>query len=160
MVPLRRLLEGARRLVRRSAVEAAPWGVKSVKGSCHNFCTASSKDITYKELKNLLNSKKIILIDVRGAQEILEHGKIPGSVNIPLAEVDEALQMDPEDFKDKYKEAKPLKSDRVVFSCLAGLRSKKALGTAISLGFDSAQHYPGGWKEWKEYEFPDRKQGK
>lgn len=134
--------------------------LKSAKGGCHKFCTALSRDVTYEELKKLLNSKKIILIDVRGEQEILEHGKIPGSVNIPLPEVDEALQMDPEDFKKKYKEAKPFKSDRVVFSCLAGTRSKKALGTAMSLGFSSAQHYPGGWKEWNEYECSERKQEK
>lgn len=77
-----------------------------------------------------------------------------------MAEVGVALQMDPEDFKEKYSEVKPLKSDRVVFSCLAGVRNRKALGTAISLGFNSAQHYPGGWKEWKEYEFTERKQEK
>ncbi|XP_040839041.1 thiosulfate sulfurtransferase/rhodanese-like domain-containing protein 3 isoform X4 [Ochotona curzoniae] len=62
--------------------------LKSTRGSCHNFCTAASKYLTYKELKNLLNSKNIMLIDVREPWEILEYGKIPGSVNIPLDELD------------------------------------------------------------------------
>ncbi|ELV09697.1 Heat shock protein 67B2 [Tupaia chinensis] len=107
----------------------------------------------------MLNSKKIMLIDVRETWEILEYGKIPGSVNIPLDEVGEALQMNPRDFKEKYSEAKPSKSDSLVFSCLAGVRSKKALDTALSLGFKSAQHYAGGWKEWVTYEFSEKKQG-
>lgn len=133
-------------------------GLKTIKGSCHNFCTVVSKDVTYKELKSLLNSKNIMLIDVRETWEIREYGKIPGSVNIPLDEVGEALQMNPRDFKEKYNEVKPSKSDNLVFSCLAGVRSKKALDTAISLGFNSAQHYAGGWKEWESYEFT-KKQG-
>ncbi|XP_025858705.1 thiosulfate sulfurtransferase/rhodanese-like domain-containing protein 3 [Vulpes vulpes] len=150
------LLGGARRAVLRSA-EAALWGLKSIKGSCHNFCTAIFKDVTYKELKNLLNSKKIMLIDVRETWEIVKYGKIPGSVNIPLGEVGEALQMNPKDFKEKYNEVKPSKSDSLVFSCLAGVRSKKALDTAISLGFNSAQHYAGGWNEWATHEFSEKK---
>ncbi|GAB5571746.1 3-mercaptopyruvate sulfurtransferase isoform X1 [Prionailurus iriomotensis] len=111
--------------------------LKSIKGSCHNFCTAVFKDVTYKELKSLLNSRQITLIDVRERWEIVEYGKIPGSVNIPLDEVGEALQMNPKDFKEKYNEVKPSKSDSLVFSCLAGVRSKKAVDTAVSLGFNS-----------------------
>ncbi|XP_045698729.1 thiosulfate sulfurtransferase/rhodanese-like domain-containing protein 3 isoform X2 [Phyllostomus hastatus] len=133
---LQKLLFGSARRVILGSAEAALWGLNSIKGNCHNFCTAIFKDVTYKELKNLLNSKKIMLIDVRETWEI-ECGKIPGSVNIPLGEVGEALQMHPEDFKEKYNEVKPSKSDSLVFSCLAGVRSKKALDTAVSLGFNS-----------------------
>ena len=123
-----------------------------------NFCTTICEDVTYKELKNLLKSKKIMLIDVREPWEIHESGKIPGSVNIPLDDVGEALQMNPKDFKEKYKEVKPSKSDSLVFSCLAGVRSKKAMVTAVSLGFNSAQHFAGGWKEWATYELSEKKQ--
>ncbi|XP_016075709.1 PREDICTED: thiosulfate sulfurtransferase/rhodanese-like domain-containing protein 3 isoform X2 [Miniopterus natalensis] len=131
----RLLLPSARRAVFGPA-EAALWGLNSVKENCHNFCTAVLKAVTYKELKNLLNSKKIMLIDVRETWEVREHGKIPRSVNIPLGEVGEALQMNPEDFKEKYDEVKPSKSDSLVFSCSAGVRSKKALSKALSLGFN------------------------
>ncbi|XP_048209740.1 thiosulfate sulfurtransferase/rhodanese-like domain-containing protein 3 [Perognathus longimembris pacificus] len=142
----------------RAAVTAF-CGLKSIQRSCHNFCTAVPKHITYKELKNLLTSKNIMLIDVRETWEIVQHGKIPGSINIPLNEVGQALQMSPRDFKEKYHQVKPCKSDSIVFSCLAGVRSKKAMDTAILLGFSSAQHYAGGWKEWVMYEFPEKKQG-
>ncbi|KAK1338161.1 hypothetical protein QTO34_001273, partial [Cnephaeus nilssonii] len=136
-MPLHRLLLGSARRAIFGSADTALWGLNSIKGNCHNFCTAVYKDVTYKELKNLLNSKKIMLIDVRNKWEILEYGKIPGSVNIPLNEVGEALQMNPEDFKEKYNEIKPSKSDSLMFSCVAGVRSKKALDTALALGFTS-----------------------
>ncbi|XP_059111677.1 thiosulfate sulfurtransferase/rhodanese-like domain-containing protein 3 [Peromyscus eremicus] len=151
-----RVLGTSRRAALGSA-EAALGGLKSIWGSSRPHCSALSKDVTYRELKTLLNSKNIMLIDVRDTWEIIEHGKIPGSINIPLGEVGEALQMNPKDFKEKYHEVKPSKSDSLVFSCFAGIRSKKAMDTAISLGFNSAQHYAGGWKEWVTYEISEKK---
>uniref|UniRef100_A0A803ST45 Rhodanese domain-containing protein n=1 Tax=Anolis carolinensis TaxID=28377 RepID=A0A803ST45_ANOCA len=101
---------------------------------CH-FCTADNHNISYKELKELLDSKAISLIDVREKWEIGKYGDIPGSICIPLGEIAEALQMDPEHFKEKYSQDMPSKSDHLVFSCLAGVRSKQALAAAKSLGF-------------------------
>ncbi|XP_043855788.1 thiosulfate sulfurtransferase/rhodanese-like domain-containing protein 3 [Dromiciops gliroides] len=137
---------------------AAAWReFRSSEEGHHHFCTAASQDVTYKELKNLLHSKSSLLIDVREPWEVLEYGKIPGFLNIPLDEIDQALQMNSEDFKKKYNQDMPSKSDSLVFSCLAGVRSKKALNTALSLGYESARHYPGGWKEWESYEYPEKK---
>ncbi|XP_007484424.1 thiosulfate sulfurtransferase/rhodanese-like domain-containing protein 3 [Monodelphis domestica] len=132
--------------------------LRSSKGGHHHFCTTASQSLTYEELKKLLHSKSILLIDVRDAWEILEYGKIPGSLNIPLDEIGQALQMDSEDFKEKYQQEMPSKSDNLVFSCLKGVRSKTALNTALSLGYKSVLHYPGGWKEWESYEYPEKKQ--
>ncbi|XP_063167818.1 thiosulfate sulfurtransferase/rhodanese-like domain-containing protein 3 [Candoia aspera] len=123
---------------------------------CH-FCTAEDHDVSYQQLKDLLESKAIWLIDVREKWEIAEHGKIPGSINIPVGEVVEALQMDPVDFKEKYNQDKPSNSDHVVFSCLAGVRSRQALAASKSLGFSRVQQYPGGFSEWLEYESSRKK---
>ncbi|KFV38903.1 Thiosulfate sulfurtransferase/rhodanese-like domain-containing protein 3, partial [Tyto alba] len=84
----------------------------------------------YRELKDLKKTN-VLHIDVRERWEVDRFGKIPASINIPL----EALQMDPMEFKEQYKQKMPSKSDPVVFSCLAGTRSKQALGFAMSLGF-------------------------
>ncbi|KAF7254535.1 Thiosulfate sulfurtransferase/rhodanese-like domain-containing protein 3 [Varanus komodoensis] len=118
---------------------------------CH-FCSAEDHNVSYRELRDLLESKAILLIDVRERWEINEYGKIPGSVNIPLGEVVEALQMDSVHFKEKYNQDMPSKSDHIVFSCLAGVRSKQALATAKSFGFCRAQQYGGGFQEWAEHE--------
>ncbi|XP_070589364.1 thiosulfate sulfurtransferase/rhodanese-like domain-containing protein 3 [Erythrolamprus reginae] len=127
------------------------------KNGRQSFCTAEDQNVSYQQLKDLLESKAIRLIDVREKWEIIEHGKIPGSIHIPLGEVMEALQMDTVNFKEKYNEEMPSKSDHVVFSCLAGVRSKQALDDAKSLGFSRAQHFPGGFSEWLEYESSKKK---
>ncbi|XP_032070718.1 thiosulfate sulfurtransferase/rhodanese-like domain-containing protein 3 [Thamnophis elegans] len=123
---------------------------------CH-FSTAEDHNVSYQQLKDLLKSKAIRLIDVREKWEIAEHGKIPGSIHIPLGEVLKALQMDSEHFKEKYDQDMPSKSDHVMFSCLAGVRSKQAIAVAKSLGFSRVQHFPGGYKEWLEHESSKKK---
>ncbi|NXN78889.1 TSTD3 protein, partial [Bombycilla garrulus] len=97
-------------------------------------CTAAEPQLSYRELKDLKRAS-VLHIDVRERWEIDKFGKIPESVNIPLGELVEALQMDPTDFKEQYNQKMPSKSDPVVFSCLAGKRSKQALAFAMSLGF-------------------------
>ncbi|KAH1172756.1 thiosulfate sulfurtransferase/rhodanese-like domain-containing protein 3 [Mauremys mutica] len=124
-----------------------------------NLDTAADCSLSYKELKGLLKSRTT-LIDVREKWEIGQFGKIPGSVNIPLGEVVEALQMNPKDFKERYNQDMPAKSDHLVFSCMAGVRSKKALDIAMSLGFSRVQHYAGGLEEWAKYESPEKKQSR
>ncbi|NXT25333.1 TSTD3 protein, partial [Syrrhaptes paradoxus] len=98
------------------------------------LCAGGAHSLSYQELKDLKKSN-VLHIDVRERWEIDRYGKIPASVNIPLGELVEALQMDPTKFKEQYNEKMPSKSDPVVFSCLSGKRSKQALGFATSLGF-------------------------
>ncbi|XP_053143682.1 thiosulfate sulfurtransferase/rhodanese-like domain-containing protein 3 isoform X2 [Hemicordylus capensis] len=108
------------------------------RASVCNFCTAEDHAVSYEELKDLLESRAILLIDVREKWEVKDYGKIPGSISIPLGEVVEALQMDPVHFKERYNQDMPSKSDHIVFSCMAGVRSKEALAAAKNLGF--SQH--------------------
>lgn len=109
-------------------------------------------DVTYKQLKQLLAGRTSAVIDVREPWELREYGFIPGSINVPLGQVKTALQLSSEEFKEKYGGEKPQLTDNVVFSCLAGMRSKQALDAAISLGYKDAQHYPGGWQDWADHE--------
>uniref|UniRef100_A0A674N4B5 Sulfurtransferase n=1 Tax=Takifugu rubripes TaxID=31033 RepID=A0A674N4B5_TAKRU len=111
-----------------------------------------STDVTYEQLKVLLAGQKSTVIDVREPWELREYGIIPGSINVPLGQVNTALQLGPEDFREKYGGEMPQQADKIVFSCLAGIRSKKALDQATSLGYKNVQHYPGGWQEWMKNE--------
>uniref|UniRef100_A0A8C8RWN1 Rhodanese domain-containing protein n=1 Tax=Pelusios castaneus TaxID=367368 RepID=A0A8C8RWN1_9SAUR len=133
----------------------APPGLRTVNVIFCNLGTAADYSVSYKELKDLLKSQ-ITHIDVREKWEIGEFGKIPGSINVPLGEIVEALQMNPKDFKERYNQDMPAKSDHLVFSCMAGVRSKKALDIAMSLGFSRVQHYVGGLEEWAKYEPPEK----
>lgn len=111
-----------------------------------------SADVSYDQLKQLLAGRTSVVIDVREPWELREYGFIPGSINVPLGQVNSALQLGPEEFKEKYGAEMPQLTDNIVFSCLAGIRSKKALDTATSLGYKDAQHYPGGWQDWMQQE--------
>lgn len=109
-------------------------------------------DVSYEELKQLLAARKSVVIDVREPWELREYGFIPGSINIPLGQVNTALQLPPEEFKEKFGGDMPQEKDHIVFTCLAGIRSKKALQAATSLGYNGVQHYPGGWQDWTKNE--------
>ncbi|NWI90405.1 TSTD3 protein, partial [Pitta sordida] len=99
-----------------------------------SLCAGGAPNLSYQELKDLKKTS-VLHIDVRERWEIERFGKIPESINIPLGELVEALQMDPTEFREQYHRKMPSKSDPVVFSCMAGTRSKQALGFAVSLGF-------------------------
>ncbi|XP_063299630.1 thiosulfate sulfurtransferase/rhodanese-like domain-containing protein 3 isoform X1 [Pelobates fuscus] len=120
------------------------------------FSTSVGKTIQYEELKNLVK-EGVIHIDVREPWEVKEYGVIKGSINIPIGELVAALQMSPGDFEEKYHQKLPDKSDTVVFSCLAGIRSKKALDVASSLGFNQTYNYGGGFQDWARHEPPQKK---
>ncbi|XP_052003303.1 thiosulfate sulfurtransferase/rhodanese-like domain-containing protein 3 [Xyrauchen texanus] len=123
-------------------------------GVLRNFSSSNqpSIDVCYEQLKKLLVSRSGVVIDVREPWELREYGNIPGSINVPLGQVNGALQLKPEEFKEKFGGEMPKHSQNIVFTCLAGIRSKTALDTAVSLGYINVQHYPGGWKDWSERE--------
>lgn len=111
-----------------------------------------SADVTYEQLKQLLASRKAVVVDVREPWELREYGFIPGSLNVPLGQVNTAFQLCPEEFKEKYGSEMPQQTDNIVFTCLAGVRAKKALDTADSLGYKNSQLYAGGWQDWVKNE--------
>ncbi|XP_016372250.1 thiosulfate sulfurtransferase/rhodanese-like domain-containing protein 3 isoform X2 [Sinocyclocheilus rhinocerous] len=120
--------------------------------SLRSFSSSSqpSVDVSYEQLKKLLLSESSVVIDVREPWELREYGNIQGSINVPLGQVNSALQLKPDEFKEKYGGDMPSQSQNIVFTCLAGVRSKTALETSVSLGYTKVQHYPGGWQEWAE----------
>ncbi|XP_043921027.1 thiosulfate sulfurtransferase/rhodanese-like domain-containing protein 3 [Protopterus annectens] len=122
------------------------------------FCTVPREIVSYEELKSLLSKKEITLIDVREQWELREYGRIPGSINVPVDQIEKALQMKPEIFREVYGAELPVKSDSIIFSCLAGVRSKRALDLAVNLGYVRAQHFPGGFEEWLKCEHPEKSQ--
>ncbi|XP_071326442.1 thiosulfate sulfurtransferase/rhodanese-like domain-containing protein 3 [Trachinotus anak] len=119
---------------------------------CSRFSTAPPTDVSYEQLKQLLAGRKAVVVDVREPWELREYGFIPGSINVPLGQVNTALQLGAEEFKEKYGGEMPEQTDNIVFTCLAGVRSKTALDTAASLGYKDVQHYPGGWQDWVKNE--------
>ncbi|TSN21195.1 Thiosulfate sulfurtransferase/rhodanese-like domain-containing protein 3 [Bagarius yarrelli] len=111
-------------------------GVKTESWT-QSFCTAKQPEgsVTYEQVKKLLVSGSAVVIDVREPWELREYGSMPGSINVPLGQVKTALQLKPEEFMEKYGGEMPSVGEHLVFSCLAGVRSQKALDEARTLGY-------------------------
>ncbi|XP_008324904.1 thiosulfate:glutathione sulfurtransferase isoform X2 [Cynoglossus semilaevis] len=117
------------------------------------MANAGNKEISYKDLKALLEkSKNLVLVDVRSQEEVAK-GSIPGFIHIPVATVQDAFKMQPEEFKAKYGVTKPsLDAPELVFFCQMGKRGGMATGKAHDLGYMNARNYSGGYQEWSEKE--------
>ncbi|KAK9975339.1 hypothetical protein ABG768_023391 [Culter alburnus] len=108
--------------------------------------------VTYEQLKDMMSAGSVQLFDVREPDE-LEAGFIPGAINIPLGDVEQALRLSPDQFRERYGVTKPHRDDSdFVLYCQRGIRSLTALETARALGYTRARHYAGGFNEWHERE--------
>ncbi|XP_018566235.1 heat shock protein 67B2-like [Anoplophora glabripennis] len=113
--------------------------------------TNKDKIVTFDDMKILENKDDVLIIDVREPSEIQKTGKIGGSINIPLNELEKALKnINEDEFKGKYGKPKPIESFPLIFSCMLGGRAAKALALAEKLGFNDVRYYKGSWKEWEE----------
>lgn len=123
------------------------------------YSTGQSEDVAslenlscdYEEVKDLLQKGKAFFVDVREPKELVNDGRIPGAVNIPLNDVGAALEMLPEKFKEKYGREKPSTDDpNVIFSCRKGVRATSAMQTAHAKGYHAARFYRGSFCDWEE----------
>ncbi|KAJ2353161.1 hypothetical protein IWW50_005734 [Coemansia erecta] len=116
-----------------------------------------SSNATPLELKDILdisssgkcNDKDMVILDVRGPGEYSE-GHVKGAKNVPVQELDQALQLSAGDFKAKYKFELPAKDSAtgVVVHCMRGTRAQKAAGQLAEAGYkDNLYVYLPGWNE-------------
>ncbi|KAL5280287.1 TSTD3.2 family protein [Megaselia abdita] len=120
--------------------------------TCNDYGKSQILVSDYEEVKDLPNHPEKLLIDVRGPDEIKEYGKIPTSVNIPLGEVEKALQLPKDEFKNTYNFEKPELDHYIIFHCRSGRRSQQASEIAVKLGYTNIHNYVGSWLDWAEKE--------
>ncbi|KAL0275310.1 UNVERIFIED_CONTAM: hypothetical protein PYX00_003197 [Menopon gallinae] len=107
------------------------------------------RHLDYTQLREKMKEGKAVIFDVREHSEIKETGKLPGSIHIPLGELEKALnEISPDEYKKRYNAEIPSKDTQVIFSCKAGGRSQRAMALAYNLGYTEASHYKGGWLDW------------
>merc|ERR1739838_773848 len=113
----------------------------SLKMASYNFLT----------VQNALAENRIILIDVRNPSEVSKEGKIPGSYNIPIKEVEAAFKLSSQEFEEKYGFCLPEKdANNIVTHCMRGGRAGKAKEVMTSLGYNSVHVYKGSFTDWKQ----------
>merc|ERR1719369_119332 len=107
------------------------------------------KEVTFQSLSMLLKDNRITLLDVRNSSELVNPGKIPGSVNIPLHEIPEAFLLDPDTFLQTYKFQLPDKDAKnVVLTCRSGRRVQIAITRLLPLGYRHLRSYGGSYRDW------------
>ncbi|XP_036891142.1 nectin-4 isoform X5 [Sturnira hondurensis] len=109
---------------------------------------AAVPTVSLPELRSLLAAGRARLIDVRSREEAAA-GTIPGALNIPVSELEGALQMDAAAFQALYSVEKPkLEDENLIFFCQMGRRGLQATQLAQGLGYRGARNYMGAYREW------------
>ena len=98
---------------------------------------ADAKEMDPVEVKARLDAgEKLFLLDVRNPDEVVEHGKIEGAVNIPIDELEARLSEVPMD-------------QPIVTYCMRGGRASRAAETLREAGYTEPIEF-GGITAWKE----------
>ena len=115
-------------------------GIPQAKAAAEQAQTAIA-EMTVQELKQLMDSDTdFVLLDVRNPNEY-EIAKIPGSVLIPLSEIEDGSGI------DKIKEL--VNGHRLIAHCKLGGRSAKALGILKQAGVEGI-NVKGGITAWSQ----------
>lgn len=96
-------------------------------------------DISIKELKGLIESKKVVLIDVNGS-ESYQKGHIPGAIDF-------------ESSSDKLAKVLPQDKNALIVAYCGGpkcMAYKQAAAKAEKLGYKNVKHLSAGISGWKE----------
>ena len=98
------------------------------------------------EVKELLEKKEIILIDVRDIRELWKEGTIENSKHIPRGMLE--FWLDPE---STYYQANKIENvKKMVLFCALGWRSALATKSLVEMGFKNVAHVNGGFDALKK----------
>ncbi|XP_034938449.1 rhodanese domain-containing protein CG4456-like isoform X3 [Chelonus insularis] len=106
-------------------------------------------NIDFHNLTQAQKDDSVLIIDVREPSEINETGQLPGSINIPMANVLTTLNLSNEEFQNQFKKPKPEKNTKIILSCRSGMRSGKVQKELQKNGYNNTFNYVGGWLEWE-----------
>ena len=106
----------------------------------------SIETLNSNEVKKLVESKEITLIDVRDIRELWKEGTIENSKHIPRGMLE--FWLDPE---STYYQANKIKDvKKMVLFCALGWRSALATKSLIEMGFTNVAHVDGGFDALKK----------
>ena len=86
-----------------------------------------------------------LLVDLRDADELREHGRIPQAIHIPRGMLE--FRADP---TSPYHREELQPDRRVILHCASGGRSALGARTLQEMGYSNVAHLDGGLKAWQE----------
>ena len=111
---------------------------------------AEIKSVSPEELKQQLDNKEIILVDVRSKDAIEAEGQIEGSVHVPRDMLEFHADQRP-DNPLKKEELDPEK--KIVVYCGVGGQGTLSTKTLQDMGYSDVSNLTGGTKAWVEAGF-------
>ena len=107
----------------------------TMSGESKNGKKAEYKKITSDEAKKMMETQKVIVVDVRTLEEYTE-GHIPNAISVPLETIENEAEA-------KLKN----KDDLILVYCRSGRRSREAALKLIEKGYTNVIDF-GGIKDW------------
>jgi rhodanese-related sulfurtransferase len=107
------------------------------------------ENLTPQQVNEELVNGNVTLIDIREAEELIQNGKIAGSVHAPRGMLE--FYADP---SLPYHKPAFNKSKRIILQCASGGRSALAVKALKQMGYENVAHLDGGIKAWKEAGMP------
>ncbi len=101
--------------------------------------------LSCEQMRKLVGSGDIVLVDLRDDSERERHGVIPGSLHVPYAELSENVAPG-----GLLNELVRSTSKRLIFYCAFGERSAMAVEAAQKAGLSNSCHVTGGLDAWKK----------
>lgn len=114
------------------------------------FVKISIPVVTYRQVKELYNHPKKLLIDVRTPEEVML-GKIPLSINIPVNKIKTEMDLSSnniEKFQKKYQRTKPNENTYIIVYCRDGTRAELAGERLVAMGYKNVHNYIGSWRDY------------
>ena len=109
---------------------------------------ANVSKISGEELKPLVGSKNVYIIDVRDKPDF-DSGHIPGSASLPRA-----MTMSGRLLEHYVEKIVPDKEAKVVIYCEFTMRSPLVVKEMNDIGYKNAMYLASGFKSWKEAGYP------
>ena len=112
--------------------------------------SADTRKVSAKEAHQLLQAKKIVLVDVREADELADGGTAQGALWLPTSKQAE----DSPEMKAFLEQVAPggVKDKEIVFFCRSGGRAGRTADSFQKKGFKVANM--GGFSSWQEAGLP------
>ncbi|KAL2874159.1 Thiosulfate sulfurtransferase rdl2, mitochondrial [Colletotrichum sp. CLE4] len=120
-----------------------------VEDDYHQISANGSKIWDFSQMAELAKDPgNVVIVDAREPGELVDTGRIPTAINIPVATAPESFLIAEEDFEDRYGYPRPSKDTELVFYCKAGVRSRALATLARDAGWTKVGEYPGSWLDW------------
>lgn len=108
-----------------------------------DFLKPKVPQITVDDVKTSLAAKEnVVLLDVRTPQEY-QKGRISGSINIPVDEIE-----------NQVNRRVPDKKQKIFVYCLSGSRSVFAVNSMITQGYTNVFDITSGLLAWRAKQYP------